>query len=378
MSKPVIFPGQVFGRLTILKENGRTKANARKYDCECNCGNIVNISGCSLTQKLTVSCGCFRKERVREALFKDISNQVFGRLIALEEISFGKQGSLWKCKCSCGNYAEALSGLLSAGHTKSCGCLGRDILIERNKQNNIDITGQRFSKLLVISLNAELKVRSWNCQCDCGKIITATTSSLSTGNTSSCGCLRSELLTPNLIGYRSGKLTVIEKCKTQSRKNLVKWLCQCECGNFKEVFTHNLTSNRRKSCGCLRRGKNSPNYDHSISNEEREIRKNIRYGLDLQYNTWRISIYKRDNSTCRISGIKIKNQICAHHIFNWKDNKEKRYDLDNGICLHPKIHVLFHCLYGKKNNTAEQLNHFKNRYLSKEFNNRLPENLQAK
>lgn len=30
------------------------------------------------------------------------------------------------------------------------------------------------------------------------------------------------------------------------------WKCQCQCGNIREIETHNLTSGQSKSCGCLR------------------------------------------------------------------------------------------------------------------------------
>lgn len=31
-----------------------------------------------------------------------------------------------------------------------------------------------------------------------------------------------------------------------------KWICQCKCGTVTEVETKNLTSNRVKSCGCMK------------------------------------------------------------------------------------------------------------------------------
>lgn len=34
--------------------------------------------------------------------------------------------------------------------------------------------------------------------------------------------------------------------------NTKRWVCQCKCGGVIEVETKNLTSNRVKSCGCMR------------------------------------------------------------------------------------------------------------------------------
>lgn len=53
----------------------------------------------------------------------------------------------------------------------------------------------------------------------------------------------------NLIGQKFGKLTVIGEAS--SRNNRTYWLCQCECGNQKEIQTYHLTGGLTKSCGCL-------------------------------------------------------------------------------------------------------------------------------
>lgn len=52
----------------------------------------------------------------------------------------------------------------------------------------------------------------------------------------------------NLIGEKSGKLTVISFCEI--RKNGTYWNCVCDCGNKTKVSTHNLTHLKTKSCGC--------------------------------------------------------------------------------------------------------------------------------
>ena len=58
------------------------------------------------------------------------------------------------------------------------------------------------------------------------------------------------------------------------------------------------------------------------------------------YREWSKNVRERDNYTCQ-ECFSIKS-ICAHHIKPWKENIEKRFDLDNGITLcnscHSKIH----------------------------------------
>lgn len=56
--------------------------------------------------------------------------------------------------------------------------------------------------------------------------------------------------TINLIDQKFGKLLVVSKQGTYNGK--VVWLCECECGNEKEVTTNNLKNGRTKSCGCIK------------------------------------------------------------------------------------------------------------------------------
>lgn len=53
----------------------------------------------------------------------DLSNQRFGRLVAIEPAGVSKKGRMmWKCICDCGNTVIANGQYLRRGDTKSCGC----------------------------------------------------------------------------------------------------------------------------------------------------------------------------------------------------------------------------------------------------------------
>ena len=59
----------------------------------------------------------------------------------------------------------------------------------------------------------------------------------------------------DLTGQKFGKLTVLKRAEDKIYKNGEKrpcYLCQCDCGNKKEVVAHNLKSGNIKSCGCLK------------------------------------------------------------------------------------------------------------------------------
>lgn len=67
-----------------------------------------------------------------------------------------------------------------------------------HSSNFIDLTGQRFGKLIVLEIsNLKIKknggiVTMWKCQCDCGKVKNVSGSDLRQGKTTSCGCYRKE------------------------------------------------------------------------------------------------------------------------------------------------------------------------------------------
>lgn len=81
-----------------------------------------------------------------------------------------------------------------------------------------------------------------------------------------------------------------------------------------------------------------------------------------EYLDWRTSVFHRDNYTCQCCGCRSGNgktvEVNAHHIFNWKDNPDMRFDIDNGITLCASCHIAFHSAYGKSNNTKQQLDEF--------------------
>lgn len=63
--------------------------------------------------------------------------------------------------------------------------------------HKLDLTGQRFGKLVAVEIAGVDKKRNtlWKCQCDCGNITTTpSTCRLRKGKTKSCGCLSNDTL----------------------------------------------------------------------------------------------------------------------------------------------------------------------------------------
>lgn len=73
---------------------------------------------------------------------KDISNQRFGRLIAIKPTEYKNKRLFWRCKCDCGKIVEVSYSDLVFDNTKSCGCKNYD-RIKELKPNTHEIIGDK-------------------------------------------------------------------------------------------------------------------------------------------------------------------------------------------------------------------------------------------
>ena len=63
--------GQKFGKLRVVgKTEKRTKHGSIMWLCECECGNVLNVSSGNLRSGNTNSCGCYNKQRIKETQTK--------------------------------------------------------------------------------------------------------------------------------------------------------------------------------------------------------------------------------------------------------------------------------------------------------------------
>ena len=153
---------------------------------------------------------------------ENLLNQTFNYLTVIDgPIKKGRR-YYWKCQCKCGNIREVRSDSLKSGQTKSCGCYKNEIFIENNKKRQtVDITNQRF-----------------------------------------------------------GKLTAKKSTNKRTNDGRIIWICECDCGNIKEVSTHDLLQGKVQSCGCMR-----SSGEQIIGNLLKQ--NNISYESQKQFNTCR-------------------------------------------------------------------------------------------
>lgn len=129
----------------------------------------------------------------------DLTGQKFGMLTVLKRGQNAKDGhAQWICQCSCENKTilEVSSNVLKKGQ-KSCGCI-----VGKNEKYK-DLTNQKFGKLIAKEIVGKVNTNKiWRCECECGnKEFYTTSHHLLSGNTKSCGCLKSigELNIQNIL-----------------------------------------------------------------------------------------------------------------------------------------------------------------------------------
>lgn len=206
----------------------------------------------------------------------DLTGQTFNYLQVIkrdyekQKEHINERQAWWKCKClACGKILSMRSSVIRK--STSCGCVRKKQKVRSDKQisaykrfseqKRMDLTGQRFSRLLVLEYaddehqvyyNKKHKA-TWKCQCDCGNICYVTAENLRRGDTPSCGCITKEhrrAQLKDLSGQRFGHLLVLEWLGTINRNSRYK--VRCDCGKEYELYAQNLTQGTTTSCGCVK------------------------------------------------------------------------------------------------------------------------------
>ena len=228
-----------------------------------------------------------------------------------------------------------------------------------------DLTGQRFGRLTVVNLNEEIskqkKKLHWNCKCDCGNECVVRGDHLRGCATTSCGCYNREVLS--------------EKMR---KMNIEQWQDE----EYKQ-----MQSNRTKE---------------RWQDEEMKWKMGYKGGITpistyLRDEQWFYNCKQQANYTCELTG-KVGGKLHTHHLKAFstivleahelhniqikpqvKDYTEEELhkleeyvaswhkDNSNAVVLSEEVHKLFHKLYGKGDNTPEQFEEFRERYIAGEF-----------
>ena len=315
----------------------------------------------------------------------------------------------------------------------------------------IDLTGQRFGRLVVIGRSEE-KRSYWNCRCDCGNEKDVRSDHLKSGSISSCGCYNSELSRNRMRDidkkqwqdeeFRQKQRNGIkEKWKDeeyrqmQSNKMKQQWENkeyrqmqsnkvreQWENEEFRQMMSNKMKQRwkdeeyRQMQSNKAKKQWKDEEFRQMQSNKTKEQWKDEEMKWKMGYKggitpisiylrglpvvkEWRKNTYTRENNKCQLTGKHVHggnsdvhhlhsfNMIVleAHELHNIQIHEivseytqEELYKLEqyiekwhkdtsNAVLLCEEVHKLFHVLYKYGNNTPEQYEEFKQRYLSGEF-----------
>lgn len=70
----------------------------------------------------------------------DQSGKRFGRLVVVKRAANSGRTTRWECRCDCGNVVIVRQPDLHSGRTQSCGCIHREQLADRNRTHNLSYT----------------------------------------------------------------------------------------------------------------------------------------------------------------------------------------------------------------------------------------------
>lgn len=191
----------------------------------------------------------------------------------------------------------------------------------------------------------------FKCRCKCGKELSMTTQDIK--HNRACWHKRYR----DLIGFQIHNILVIDEDEPDLRYNRKrrKWKYKCLlCNKIKSETGDVILRGDITSCGNHR--PSGPNHFRYNPNQDR-YRRDSR-----ECKKWSKNIMSQFNYKCIVCGD--TRRLNAHHLdgFNWAI--EKRFDLENGVCMCKKCHCDFHSVYGVGSNTKEQFIEYINTRIS--------------
>jgi hypothetical protein len=230
----------------------------------------------------------------------------FERLVVLEKVkkdNLKNKAPYYKCLCDCGNLKVVSGYSLVYGSIKSCGCLRKEAI--HNKLFK-DLIGTHFGRLIVTKFSefrGNKKKPYWECLCECGNIIITSSNSLIQGDSKSCGCLHSEIMSNRK--FEDG-LAAFNRLFRNYKNNIKRKKLPFELTKeyFREITQRNCFYCNRKPSQTVRSDNNSGDYTYN--------------GIDRVDNK---KGYTIENCVpcCEMCN-KAKREIDVKDFYNWIDN----------------------------------------------------------
>lgn len=111
--------GMTFGQWTVLSIADSDKTGRKRWHCRCSCGTERVVSGYNLTSGRSVSCGHTSGYNRRHDLTGKRFGRL---TVLRTEGKQSGGNLLWHCRCDCGKECDVSANNLKNAHTQSCGC----------------------------------------------------------------------------------------------------------------------------------------------------------------------------------------------------------------------------------------------------------------
>ena len=124
--------GKTIGKLTVLRK-AKTHTTMRFWECQCECGNEIVVSQDDLFWHSVTSCGCDKAGKDLLDLTGQVFGRltVLRETDPIKKAD-GSPMRRWLCRCECGREVVIRQGNLTSRITRSCGCL-KKIMREQRK-----------------------------------------------------------------------------------------------------------------------------------------------------------------------------------------------------------------------------------------------------
>lgn len=276
---------------------------------------------------------------------------VFGYLTVVEMLyGYGKHGEAYcRCKCECGN--EVIKSSYKIRHSANpahCGCMAEHYKAIQDDNIRKDLTGRRFGRLVVDKMiytrGDHTRV---SCTCDCGNRIERIATYLTSGNTTSCGCLHREKTSQASVrdctGLKSQYGVEIIERDHQNENGVWLWKCRCpECGNTFIALPAKVMNGHITSCGCARTSSRERLIRSLLDNESIAFKSEYIFdGLKSSAGKpLRFDFYLPDYNTCveyqgkqHYVPVEVFGGEKEYQIRLANDEKKRQYCRDNDITL---------------------------------------------
>lgn len=115
--------GKRFGTLTVTGFSGRDSGGHLQWECLCDCGRRSIVNGTFLRNGVIKACK--RCGHLKDITNRRFGRLVAKERVFQKEGGI----SVWKCQCDCGNVVNVTINHLTTYHTKSCGHCSRNEFI---------------------------------------------------------------------------------------------------------------------------------------------------------------------------------------------------------------------------------------------------------